>query len=396
MTRTPGRRFAIALASISFIGPLAVHLFLPAIPAVKQALVLSDASAQLTFSIALFGMAFATLAYGSLSDRHGRRPVLLSGLGLFLLGSIVSAAAHNMTLLVVGRLTQAVGAGCGITLVRTIARDAYGPERLVKAIAYITMFYTLGPMIAPLVGGILIDALGWRSVFAFALVAGGAIFLAAFCWIYETHPKPETVADGGSVLANYRLLFGNARFSALVLQTGFSTGTFLTLATAASILMKEFLHRPSAEFGLYFLLFPIGFFCGNLVTSRVGTRLSTEKIVLAGSLVSSAGVAAEAAFVLAGHVTPLVLFLPGFFVTMAQGLALPYAQSGAMATVPRLAGTASGIGVFVQHLCGAAFVQLYGVVANGTPRRMIVVAAFASALCLTAGALPSVLARAKS
>src|SRR6201998_2554773 len=106
-TAKPGKLFALALASISLIGPLAVHLFLPVIPAVKAALGLSDALAQLTFSIALFGMAFATLAYGSLSGRYGRRPLLLSGLGLFLIGSAVSLAANSIATLVAGRLLQA-------------------------------------------------------------------------------------------------------------------------------------------------------------------------------------------------------------------------------------------------------------------------------------------------
>ena len=171
MTATPGPLFALALASISLIGPLAVHLFLPVIPAVKAALGLSDAMAQLTFSIALFGMAFATLFYGSLSDRYGRRPVLLSGLALFLIGSALSAAAESVVPLVLGRLVQAVGAGCGITLGRAIAQDVYGRDRLVKAMAYLTMVYTIGPMISPIVGGMLIDTFGWRSVFGFALAS---------------------------------------------------------------------------------------------------------------------------------------------------------------------------------------------------------------------------------
>src|SRR6476620_4989985 len=149
--RAPSRSFTISLALTAFITPLAVHLFMPVIPAVKAALGLSDAMAQLTFSIALFGMAFATLVYGSLSDRYGRRPVLLFGLGLFLLGSTISLIAETVSLIVVGRLVQAIGAGCGVTLVRTIARDAYGPEHLIKAIAYLTMFYTMGPMISPVV-----------------------------------------------------------------------------------------------------------------------------------------------------------------------------------------------------------------------------------------------------
>src|SRR6186997_1311194 len=128
--RNPGRSFTISLALIALITPLAVHLFFPVIPAVKVALGLSDAYAQLTFSISLFGMAFATLFYGSLSDRYGRRPVLLSGLALFLIGSVISAFAPTPATLVLGRLVQAIGAGCALTLVRAIARDAFRAEQL--------------------------------------------------------------------------------------------------------------------------------------------------------------------------------------------------------------------------------------------------------------------------
>ena len=163
-TSTPGKLFALTLASISLVGPLAVHLFMPAIPAVKAGLGLSDSLAQLTFSVALFGMAFANLFYGTLADRYGRRPMLLSGLGLFLLGSIVSLVADSVWVLVVGRLLQAIGAGCGVTLVRAIASDVYGRAALAKAIAYLTMFYTLGPMLSPLIGGVVVDTFGWRGV----------------------------------------------------------------------------------------------------------------------------------------------------------------------------------------------------------------------------------------
>jgi DHA1 family bicyclomycin/chloramphenicol resistance-like MFS transporter len=123
-----GRAFALALGLVALITPLAVHLFLPVIPVVKLALGLSNAAAQFNFSIALFAMACATLAYGSLSDRLGRRPVLLVGLVLFLLGSAISALAQTALALALGRVVQAVGAGCGMTLVRTIARDAYRAE----------------------------------------------------------------------------------------------------------------------------------------------------------------------------------------------------------------------------------------------------------------------------
>jgi MFS transporter, DHA1 family, multidrug resistance protein len=393
MTRIPGPWFGLALGMITFIGPLAIHLFFPAIPAVKAAFGLSDAMAQFTFSVAVFGMAFATLVYGSLADRYGRRPVLLWGLGLFLAGTVMSAVAATVPLLVAGRLVQAVGAGCGVTLVRTIARDAYGSERLVQAIAYLTMFYALGPMISPVVGGVLVDMLGWRSVFAFALLIGALITASAYWVIYETRPIGEA-RSGDNVLQSYARLLAQPRFTALVLQTGFSTGTFMILGSAASTLMKELLGRPATEFGIYFVLLPIGFISGTLISSRLGNRASTEAMVLIGSLLCLAAVAIQSVLLLSGHVTPLAFFLPGLFVTMAQGIALPYAQAGAMATIPRLAATAAGIGVFVQQFCGGVFAQLYGLVADGTPAPMVATTLLSAVLGVIAGAVAYGLSRA--
>jgi MFS transporter, DHA1 family, multidrug resistance protein len=393
MTPKPGPLFALALASISLIGPLAVHIFIPAIPAVKAALGISDALAQLTFSITLFGMAFATLVYGSLSDRYGRRPVLLSGLALFLIGSAVSTLANSVIPLVLGRLVQAIGAGCGVTLVRAIAQDVYGPNRLVKAIAYLTMAYTIGPMISPIVGGILIDIFGWRSVFGFALAIGVVIAFGAYMVVFESHPPSPGYRGGGNVLRNYFELFRHVRFTAFVLQSGFVTGTFLVTATASSSLLKDVLHRSSTEFGLYFLLFPFGLLAGNFISSRIGNRVANETMVLAGSLILLAAVIAQSSLLLGRSVTPLTLFAPAFFLTMAQGISLPYAQAGAMATNPKLAGTAAGVGVFVQNFCGAAFAQLYGLLADGTVGPLTQTTAISVLAAAVAGVLPFLMAR---
>ena len=386
--QSPGRAFTISLGLIALITPLAVHLFFPVIPAVKVALGLSDARAQLTFSIALFGMAFATLFYGSLSDRYGRRPVLLSGLALFLFGSVVSLMAETVNALVLGRLVQAIGAGCALTLVRAIARDAYRAEQLVKSIAYLTMFGTLGPMVSPFIGGVLTDTLGWRSVFGFSLLAGGAITLTAYLAMYETHPVAKRNRSGESVARSYAVLFRRLRFNAFVLQSGFNTGAFMVMASAAASLMTELLHRPATEFGAYFLLFPVGFFTGNFLSTRIGNRFSTETMVFAGSLLALAAVSGQAAVLSWGLVTPLAFFLPGTFITMAQGIAMPYAQVGAMAEVPRFAGTAAGIGVFMQNFGAALFSQLYGIFADGTPRPMIMIAVLCGTLTLIVGAVP--------
>ena len=390
----PGKPFVIVLGLTALITPLAVHLFFPVIPAVKAALGLTDAHAQLTFSISLFGMAFATLFYGSLSDRYGRRPVLLSGLALFLIGSVVSAVAETANALVAGRLIQAVGAGSALTLVRAIARDAFRAEQLVKAIAYLTMFGTLGPMVSPAIGGFLIDTFGWRSVFWFALGAGFTIAVLAWLVMVETPAasQPGQVA-GKRCRQSYGALFGRLRFNAFVFQSGFNTGTFMVMAVASASLMTELLHRPATEFGLYFILFPVGFFTGNFISTRLGTRFSTETMVLAGSLLAIVTVTGQAVTLSSGLVMPLAFFIPGFFITMAQGIAMPYGQAAAMSEIPRLAGTAAGIGVFLQHLCAAVSSQFYGLLADGTPRPMIVVTLLFGFLTLVTGCVPFLLKR---
>jgi DHA1 family bicyclomycin/chloramphenicol resistance-like MFS transporter len=389
--RPQNRLFAPVLASISLIGPMVVHLYFPVIPVAKAALKLTDAQAQLTFSVALFCMAFATLAYGTLSDRYGRRPLLLSGLCIFLFGSVIAFLAETVTTMVIGRSLQAVGAACGVTLVRAIASDVYGPGRLVKAIAYLTMFYTLGPMISPLVGGLLIDTLGWRSVFGFALLTGSLILAGVYFAIPETR-APDKPAPT-NLLRGYFELLGQLRFSALVLQPGFQTGTFLTIATASAGFMKELLGRPSYEFGLYFLLFPIGFLCGNFISTRLSGRVVNEKMVLAGGVLSAVTVCAQSVFLLSGHVNPWVLFVPGFFVTMAQGISLPFGQAAAMTMNPQLVGLAAGLGVFMQNLGGAGFSQLYGLLANGTVRPLVMTTAVTALLSLISGAIPFAMLR---
>ena len=283
---------------------------------------------------------------------------------------------------------QAIGAGCGLALVRAIARDAYRAEQLVKAIAYLTMFGTLGPMVSPFIGGVLIDTLGWRSVFGFALLAGGAITLIAYLVMYETHPAANRSRAKTSVAQSYVALFRRLRFNAFVLQSGFNTGAFMVMASASASLMTELLHRPATEFGLYFLLFPIGFFTGNLISTRIGNRVSTETMVLAGSVLALATVVAQAVVLSSGWSRRWRSSFPALFITMAQGISMPYGQVGAMAEIPRFAGTAAGVGVFMQNFCAAVFAQLYGLLADGTPRPMIIVAVLGGLLTLVFGVIP--------
>ena len=391
--RKPGPAFVATLASITLIGPLAIHLFLPAMPSIRADFAISEALAQLTLAVALYVMAFLTLIYGGVSDRYGRRPVVMITLYLFLAGTAVAAVADNIAVLIAGRALQAAGAAGSLALARAMARDVFGADRFVKVLAYLTMAYTLGPMVSPLLGGALVDEFGWRAVFAVGLVAGGAITLAAYVVLYETHPARGRSAGGPTLAAGYARLLRSPRFLGFVFQSGFSSGSFFVVAAGSVFLMSDYLHRPAAEYGLYFLAFPFGFILGNFLSSRLSGRIAIETMVLTGGVCIVAAGAIETGFVLAGVVTPLTIFGPGFLLTLSQGLAMPNAQAGAIGIDPALAGTASGIGVFVQLFLSASMAQLVGLVADGTPYPMVTILSATTLLSLASGAVPFVLSR---
>lgn len=389
----PGLLVLTAIAGVSIVGPLAVHLYFPAIPAVREAFAITDALAQATASLVLFAMAFFNLVYGTLSDRYGRRPMLLIGIALFLAGSVLAALAGRIEVLLAGRLLQAVGAACGITLSRTIAHDMFPPDRLVRALALMTMAYTLGPMVAPPLGGLVIDLFGWRALFVVAFVLGAIIFVLSWFVLAETRPQGRAAPSFRVLLLGYRRLFASARFAGFVFQSGFSTGTFLTLASGASFVMRDYLDRPAAEYGLWFLVFPTGFFVGSFISNRLGGRVRIEAMVLAGAAILVLSAASAVVVVLADAVSPASLFLPGLGVTFAQGLALPNAQAGAMAIDRTLAGTASGIGVFMQFFCGAVMSQVFGVVHDGTAGPLAAIMLASACLSFASGLVPWIGAR---
>ena len=155
--RQPSAALFLALVAVTLVGPMSLHLFLPALALVKRAFAVDAGTAQLSFSLSMFAMAFGTLIYGSLSDRLGRLPVLIGGLVLFAGGAAVAAFAPNITVLILGRVLQGFGAACGVVIARAIVRDVYGADRLGQMLASLTAAYVVGPMVSPPLGGLLGD-----------------------------------------------------------------------------------------------------------------------------------------------------------------------------------------------------------------------------------------------
>jgi MFS transporter, DHA1 family, multidrug resistance protein len=364
MSFRPRWYFFIALVSITFIGPLSLHLFIPAMPAVKEDFGVSTGMAQLTMSLAMLSMACFTVAYGGLSDRFGRKRVLLAGLVLFTCGAAACMVAANMPMLLAGRILQGAGAGCGVVLARAIARDIYGQDRVAQVIAYLTAAYVLGPMLAPPIGGQLTAVFGWRALFVFASAVGLVVILEVIFCVPETRTRSAALPH--SVFAGYKSLLRRPRFVGFMLQPGLLSAAFYTQATAASFLAAEHLGADAAKIGLWFFAFPVGFMAGSFISGRIGANRSIEFMTTLGGVIGVANGALLAGWLYFGGVSMAALYIPGMFVSLAQGLSMPYAQAGAMGVDTELAGSAAGAVVFSQLFWPAALQQLTGMLADGT------------------------------
>ena len=356
--------FFVALLSVTFIGPLSLHLFIPAMSAVKDAFGVTTGVAQLTMSLAMLSMAFFTVAYGGLSDRLGRKRVLLAGLVLFTCGAAACMVAPNMPMLLAGRILQGAGAGCGVVLARAIARDVYGQERVAQVIAYLTAAYVLGPMVAPPVGGQLTAAFGWRALFVLASIVGLLVIFAVIFGVPETRARSAAVPR--TVFAGYKSLLRRPRFVGFMLQPGLMSAAFYTQATAASFLAADHLGADAAKIGWWFFAFPIGFMTGSFISGRIGANRSIEFMTILGGVIGVVNGALLVAWFYFGGISMAALYIPGTFVSLAQGLSMPYAQAGAMAVDPELSGSASGAVVFSQFFWPAALQQLTGLLADGS------------------------------
>jgi len=386
-----GPVFMIAMVAVTLTGPLSVHVFIPALPIIRRAFEIDAPTAQLMLSIALFTMAASTLLYGSLSDRYGRRPVLVAGILLFLVGTGLCAVADSVTALVVGRFVQAAGAGCGLVLARASVRDVYGDDKLVKMTAYLTMAYVLGPMLAPAIGGVLIDEFGWRAIFYMALAGAVAILLLTVTAIHETAPGRSGGGGFARMGRDYARLACMPRFLGDTFFNGFVSASFFAYITAASYIMTEVLERPAAEYGLWFLTLPAAYLLGNFVAGRFGGRARIDFMVLLGGGIA---LASALVFVFAAAImplTPLSLFLPCFIASIGQGIAMPNAQSGAIMVDPELTGTASGTVMFA-HLCiGATGAQVMGFLADGTMLPMALMYVACNVLAMGAALVPALI-----
>ena len=349
----------------------------------RDAFAVDTGTAQLAFSLSMMGMAAGTLAYGSLSDRFGRLPVLITGIGLFAAGATLTAVAPSISVLILGRVLQGVGAASGLVLARAIAHDVYGADRLGQMIAYLTAAYVIGPLVAPPLGGLLTDTFSWQSIQVLPAAFGLLGIVVALTVIGETRRSRADRPIG--MIRAYRRLLGDSRFVLFALCPAFGTGAFFSLNAGATHLMAETLGRPATEFGLYFMLGPAGYMLGNYLSGRLSGRVSANVLVVCGCLVSVFGAIAMGGLIAGIGLFPFFLFGGSAMMTLGQGLAMPQAQAAAIATESSVAGTASGVVVFLQFLFAALLSQLVTVAEDGTGAWVCIVAISSCSLALFSG-----------
>lgn len=355
-TGTPWPLLALLMATTAT-GPATLNLLLPALPHLVDALAADTATVQLTLSLYLISLAFAQLLLGPLSDRFGRRPVLLAGLALNVVASLAAMAAHSIGFLIGARVVQAVGASSGIVVGRAIIRDLFERERSAAMLGLVTTAMVVAPMVSPLIGGLLVTGFGWEAIFVFIALMSGSVFVWALIVLPETHP-PGAAPASGVLLKEWRELLRHRKLYGYVICAALASGPFFTLAGGAPYVTVTLMHRAPAEYGLWFALGSLGYMTGNFTVSRLSERLGVDALIWAGILVEIVGAAISVALVAyAWDLGPFIIFGPQFIISYGNGLVLPTSIAGAVSIRPQAAGSASGLFGFVQMASGAAATQ---------------------------------------
>lgn len=354
------RLFYATLIAVSAIGPLALNMFMPSLPGLVKDLGTTTAMVQLTLTLYLFGSAVSQLVYGPLSDRFGRRPVLLAGLVIFVISSLICAFASSIEVLITARLLQSFGGSAGMVLSRAIIRDLHDEKAAASVLGYITMAWALAPMIAPGVGGYLDQVAGWRASF-YVLTGCGLLALTLAVFMLPETNKSFGPNSGQNRFAAYARLITNGSFLALTATMSLTSGVFFSFLGGAPFIMSDELNQPPVAYGMWFMLVAVGYMTGNFLAGRFSQSSGTNKMISIGLLVALTATAIAFAAAITGTLTPLLLFLPMGLVALGNGIALPNITSKVLSTDPVAIGSAAGLAGFIQAIAGAAAAQIVGI-----------------------------------
>ncbi|MFA4913285.1 MAG: multidrug effflux MFS transporter [Burkholderiaceae bacterium] len=371
--RSPASRgFILLLVMIAAVSPLGINLYLPSMPGMARMLQVDYASIQLTLSVYIAAIAVGQLIVGPISDRYGRRPVLLGGLATFVVGSAICMLAPNVGTLIAGRVIQALGGCAGIALSRAIVRDLYDRDRAASMIGYVTMGMAVAPMVAPTIGGALELAFDWRAGFAFLTVFGIGTLWATYRWLHETAPRVGEASSASALIRDYGWLLRSRVFWGYALTAGASASAFFAFVGGGAYVVINLMGKTPVEYGMYFALVSVGYMLGNFGSGRYAIRFGPQRMMHAGLVASMGAAFVMAALHAAGLMHPLAFFLPMLVMAMGNGLTLPSCIAGAVSVKPEVAGAASGLAGSIQMGAGAIVAALVGMQLQGSAWPLII------------------------
>ncbi len=363
-------RFILLLGALVAFGPLAVDLYLPALPAIAAGLAAPAEAVQLSVTVFLAGFSLGMLFYGPLSDRYGRRPVMLWGIALFALASLGCTLANDVGQLIAARFLQALGGGAASVLARAVVRDVYTPTEAIRKLSLMAMVTAIAPLVAPLAGSGLLAAFGWRGTFA-SLVAWGLLSLVTV-WraLPETLPAHQRgQLSLGQAFAAYGRLLRDPAAGGLVLAGGMSFAAMFAYITASPHFFIGLNGFSPLSYGLLFGANALGIFLANYLNSRLVKRKGAAFMAGIGSTLGLAGSVLFAAA--SGIDRALPALIAGLFLVVSMtGLLGANCVGLLMARFPRNAGAAAatfGAGQFGLGMLASAAVS---VLHDGTGRPM--------------------------
>ena len=357
LAQPPFRRHArpafFLIVVLTVLGPVATHIIIPALPAMASSLQATPGTIQQTIMLYLIGLAVGQLVYGPLSDRYGRRPLVLAGLLLFVLACAFASLAASIDALLVARVIQALGACSGMVLGRAILRDVSSGSEVARLMAILITVLAIGPAIAPTIGGYVTSWLGWRAIFVLMGGIGAITLLVSLLTLPETNRSRTMLPGWRPMLDTHLRLLRMPSFRGNAIGGCCITTSLYAFFAASPFIFTEVLERPVDEIGFYYLFILGSASAGGYFASRLAGRFGAGGLARAGSWVQIAGASVLMLVDLAGATGIPTVVGPVMVIAAAAGFAGPMAIASAVSADPRAIGTASGLYGFMQMVFGA-------------------------------------------
>lgn len=347
-------------------GPFTMQVLIPVMPAIGEETGAGQSGAQLTLTLYLLGVAVGQLFYGPLSDRFGRRPLLLIGLAAYTAASLGAVFAQGIGWLVAARIAQSLGACAGLVLARAIVRDVWPRDEAASRLGYIVMGMTIMPMLGPLAGAMLDALAGWRATLVACAALGAALLAIVALRLPETLREPQSLPGIGGLAAMWGSLVRIPEFRAQAAVVACSTGVFYAfMGGAPYVVITGMGHTPTA-YAIAFMMISVTFAAGSFAAGRLSVRLGTARMVEIGLIAITAGALSSLVLQIAADPPIWLYFVPMAITAFGNGISQPNALAAALSVRPQLAGTASGLVGSSQMALGAAMTLLVGLIESGS------------------------------